>query len=476
MKLTFIEPPPSGSRVPERLAGCSYELYHFPDLANLYPFTLLHDAGHEVNYVDAVLEGLSAQELLSRVEKDGADAVVIHSVILSKRADLEVIRTLGDRDGDLRIFVHGPEPTRVPEEYLIRPNVTVFRGEIENNLTAYLDAGEAPGTSLMRDGRVTHVPPSGEFVNLDELPVPFRLHPALARYTGRYFNPKFEGRPHTVMMASRGCSYRCMFCVPISVSFARELEHRRYFGEKPKPAVASAGRVIEEFGKIADEGFRSVMVVDDQFLWGRERTLEICDGIRGLGLEWGCLSRADLLVHEDVVEALAVAGCRSIDIGVESLEQEVLDDIRKDLSVADVHRAIDLLKRHRMDPKVNIMFGTCPAETPERIEETVRKLKGMKVDSVMFSIATPFKGTEFHDLCRRGGFLVDDSDEIDPFGKSMVSYPGLPGETLERLVRRAYRSFYLRPGALLKRLLRVRSVGQLLSYVRAGLRLFRGRP
>lgn len=219
-----------------------------------------------------------------------------------------------------------------------------------------------------------------------------------------------------------------------------------------------------------------MMVVDDQFLWGRERTLEICDGIRGLGLEWGCLSRADLLVHEDVVEALAVAGCRSIDIGVESLEQEVLDDIRKDLSVADVHRAIDLLKRHRMDPKVNIMFGTCPAETPERIEETVRKLKGMKVDSVMFSIATPFKGTEFHDLCRRGGFLVDDSDEIDPFGKSMVSYPGLPGETLERLVRRAYRSFYLRPGALLKRLLRVRSVGQLLSYVRAGLRLFRGRP
>ena len=476
MKITFLEPPPAGDRTPERLAGCSYELYHFPDLANLYPFTLLHDAGHQVNYIDAVLEGLSLEELLGRVERDAADIVVIHSVILSKRTDLEVIRKLADRDEALRIFVHGPEATRVPEEYLIRPNVTVFRGEIEDNLMMFLANGEAPGTSLTRDGTVTHVPPSGDSVDLDELPVPYRMHPALARYAGRYFNPKFRGRPHTVMMASRGCSFRCMFCVPISVSFARELEHRRYFDGKPKPSVASAGRVVDEFRKIHDDGFRSVMVVDDQFLWGRERTLDICDGIRELGMEWGCLSRADFLTEEDVVEALAGAGCTSVDIGVESLDQEVLDDIRKELKIADVHRAIDLLRRHRIDPKVNIMFGTCPAETEESIEETVRKLKGMGLDSVMFSIATPFKGTEFHELCRRNGFLVDDSDEIDPFGKSMISYPDLPGEALERQVRRAYRSFYLRPGALVKRLLRVRSAGQLFSYVRAACRLFGGRP
>ncbi len=93
----------------------------------------------------------------------------------------------------------------------------------------------------------------------------------------------------------------------------------------------------------------------------------------------------------------------------------------------------------------------------------------------MFSIATPFKGTEFYDRCREEGYLVDDSDNIDPFNKSVVSYPSLPKETLERLQRQAYRRFYLRPGAVLRRLVSMRSVTQLLDTIRTAFRIFKGR-
>ena len=48
-----------------------------------------------------------------------------------------------------------------------------------------------------------------------------------------------------------------------------------------------------------------------------------------IGMEWGMLSRADFLTDEEVVAALARAGCRSIDMGVESLKQEVLDKINE---------------------------------------------------------------------------------------------------------------------------------------------------
>src|SRR6185295_2128713 len=39
LKVSFLEPPAVTDRSAERFAGCTYELYHFPDLANLYPFT-----------------------------------------------------------------------------------------------------------------------------------------------------------------------------------------------------------------------------------------------------------------------------------------------------------------------------------------------------------------------------------------------------------------------------------------------------
>ena len=45
MRVCFLEPPPVTERTPERFAGCTYEVYHFPDLGNLYPFTMLHERG-----------------------------------------------------------------------------------------------------------------------------------------------------------------------------------------------------------------------------------------------------------------------------------------------------------------------------------------------------------------------------------------------------------------------------------------------
>ena len=471
MKVTFLEPPSIEDKVPERLAGCTYELYHFPDLANLYPLTMLTEAGHDVGYIDSGLEKLDDAAFIKRVGGDDSGIYIIHSVILSKRTDLHFMRKILDGKGDIRIILHGPEPTRVPEQYLIDQRVVVFRGEIENKILQCVDGETPPGVSMLRDGRVVHGKPS-ELVDMDTLPVPDRFHASIRRYALSYFNPKFRGRPYTAMMASRGCAFRCLFCVPNSISFARELEHIRHFGRKPPPSVASAGRVAAEFEAIAAGGYKSVMVLDDQFLWGRERTLEICGRIEGLSLEWGCLSRADFLTDEEVIGALAKSGCVSIDIGVESFKQKVLDYIRKDLKAETAREAVATLKRHGIDPKLNLMFGTCPEETEEDIAYTVRVAGNLGIDNAMFSVATPFKGTEFYRFCKSEGYLIDDSDYINPLGKSVISYPQLTGSDLERLQRKAYRKFYLRPRFILKRLRRCASWRALKEDLRVAFELF----
>ncbi|HPO09927.1 MAG TPA: radical SAM protein, partial [bacterium] len=471
-RILFAEPPPLDRyRIPERFAGCTYMLYPLPDLAQLYLMSYLEGRGHEVDLINAVLERFSRDEFLRRVADWHPDVVVLHSVILAKPTDLAVLPLLLECAPKARIFFHGPEPTRVPEEYLraIPPQISegrvlVFRGEPERHVADYLATGEPIGASYVRNGEICETPHSEQFVDLDNLPFTHHRHPAVQRHKRALFNPKFSVRPVATILASRGCRWRCAFCVPNSVSFARELEYVRcHPGEKPPAVFASPARVIAEFREIAEAGYRAVMVMDDQFLGGRSRTKEICDGLRSLDLQWGCLSRSDYLVDEEIVRLLSAAGCVTIDIGVETFSQPILDAIHKDLKVETIYRSISLLRRYGIEPKINIMFGTCPLEQEENICHTVDTLLDLDVHHVMFTVATPFKGTPFYEQACREGFLVDEDDAINPFRKSIVSYPHLSRERLNRLVDQAYRRFYLRPSQVWWRLRHARSLRSLLS-------------
>lgn len=473
-KIIFAEPPSVEKNIPERFAGCTYELYHFPDLANLYSFTIIARAGYEVDYIDAVIEKLNQKMFLAAVDRGKPDILIIHSVILSKETDLYYLKLLRQAHPGLYIFLHGPEPTRVPEQYLLDDKIIVFRGELENKILGYIKNGTAEGgISRLENGRVRHYPFSGEPLIYDDLPYPMRNHPRIKSYINSYYNPKFKTQPYTAMMTSRGCAYHCRFCVPNSISFAREQEFIRQFGCKPKPNMASAGYVINEFKEIKKLGFKSVMITDDQFLWSKNRTLDICSGIKNLKIEWGCLSRADFLIDENVVKAMADSGCVSVDSGVESFSQEVLDDIQKNLRVEDIMTSLRLLKKYGIGIKLNIMLGVSPLQTRQEIIDTVKNLKKMGIENVMFSIATPFKGTRFYDAAVENGWLAEDTDKINPLKKSVISYPNLKKSELEYLQRYAYRSFYLRPRFLRKRLKNWINPKNLIRDVKIGIRILK---
>ena len=281
----------------------------------------------------------------------------------------------------------------------------------------------------------------------------------MKRLSRHFLNAKFPRQPVAAMLASRGCPFPCSYCVPNSVSFARELEFRQTAGHGKKPRAVYAGpeRVIAEFQAVKAAGYPSLMVMDDQFLASKKRTLAICEGVKDLGLDWGCLSRPDFLDDEEVVAALARAGCISVDIGIETLSQRLLDLIDKQLDLQTFYRAVPLLQKYKIEPKINIMFGSSAEETEADIRHTLRELKRLKVRHVMFAVATPFKGTPFYDQAKQNGTLIDDADSINPFGKSMVSYPNLSHERLQQLTRQAYRRFYLRPSQMWYRLQSYRS-------------------
>jgi len=474
MKILFIEPPPISKRVPERFAGCAYELYHFPDLANLYLLAIAVEEGCDADYLDCVLEKMSFSEMLEEIRIFSPDILVLHSVILSKHIDIQFIKKIKKIFPEIKIVIHGPEPTRVPEEYLIESETYVIRGEPEEVFRNFISKKDDSCMWKNIKGEIIIEERIREkVVDINNLPFPKRKHGRLAKYVYKYFNPKFQKKPHTTMLASRGCSFRCLFCVPNSVSFARELYFLKYFGRKPKPSIMSAKRVIEEFFEIKKEGFNSVMILDDQFLWEKDRTIEICQGIASLNIEWGCLSRADFLTDEKIVSGMKKAGCISIDIGVESFSQRVLNSIRKDIKIETIFTALKLLNKYDISVKLNILFGACPTETKKDIINTIKQIKNLGIHNVMFSIATPFKGTEFYNLCEEKGYLIDKSDFLNPLGKSMISYPKLKNKDLEHFLKKAYRSVYLNPKEIFYRMKSFKNIKDVINNFKILLKILR---
>jgi radical SAM superfamily enzyme YgiQ (UPF0313 family) len=222
--------------------------------------------------------------------------------------------------------------------------------------------------------------------------------------------------------------------------------------------------------QLKEQGYRSVAFLDDVFMWGEERTLEICKGIQGLGLRWGFLTRADH-VTEKIAKALAESGCEYVDIGVESFNQAVLDDIRKDCDVETAIRAIQLLQAYRVPVKLNVLVGASPLETTQTVQENLRVVRQLKPNAVMFGICNPFPGTEFWDVAKTKGWLIHKSYKpVDVQKEATIEYPHLKKAELEQAVRKANYAFFLKPSFLFRN---IRMATSWASIVRAGRSLIR---
>ncbi len=479
MKITFLTPPPlDGKPAAERIFGCNYGIYTQPNIFVLYPATVLKEAGYDVIVRDLPIEKVRKNEFYQFAASDDSDIYVFYTVFLSKKTDLSARDIISEKNSDAKFIFMGTEPTVNPSEF-IDSNSFVIRGEPEDSIKELVDVIKSKaepvnveGISCLRNGDKVDTVRRKLIDNLDRLPFPDRtlLEPA------NYHNPKLCALPFTTMISSRGCSYNCYYCVPNSLDFAREIEFKRCSSamEKPPVRLRSADNIIEEIKMLHKHGFKSFSFLDDQFVWNRSRIIEICNGIRDLNMEWSCLARADHLENNELIKAMAEAGCKYIDIGIESFNQEILDYIRKDLKVESIYTAVNMLKRYGIEPELNILIGSCPLETKETIEYTISETIKLDVDYALFSICTPFPHTNFHEIAKKNKWMIaDEYVPIDPMKQSLISFPHLTKENMEKIIRKAYLRFYFRPSYILKRLKKLHGLTDFLNKFKASLSILR---
>ena len=366
-----------------------------------YVAAVLVNAGHEVSFLDLALEsGDPAQIVIQRARRDRVAALGFTLMTPQYAEFLALARRFRPALPGATVIAGGAHPSALPEETLRDGAVDVaVQGEAESTavpLFAALERGQGlegavfasgrsledvPGVAFLDSAGSFHARPPAEPVrDLDGVPVPPFDLMRPAAYPGR-----LRGRRMAYVLASRGCPFHCLYCQRGPAS------GRRFRPRSPENVLCEIRRLHD------DCGLSAFQFADDIFTLQRERTLALCAGIEALpySARWICETRADCL-DEGLLAAMKRAGCVSIDIGVESGSEMILERLRKKISKERVRRAFRDCHRVGMPTRAFFMLGT-PWETRETVRETIEFAREVKPTVSVFFLAMPYPGTELRE-------------------------------------------------------------------------------
>lgn len=306
---------------------------------------------------------------------------------------------------DVRVVWGGVHPTLFPDATAQEGGVdavVVGEGELSfQALVRAIDGGgdwdHIPGLAFERDGAVVTTT-RRPFLDMDSLPpLPLELVDV-----SRYLFSDFGVDGLLELETSRGCPFDCAYCYNVSY-------HRRRWRSQ------SPARVLDDLARYQrDHGIQGVGLVDDEFFIDAERAHAIVAGLGpgGLGLRplfQGL--RVDTLARlpDETLALLDRCGPTSVQIGVESGSQQILDAVDKRMKVGWAIEQNQRLARYsRLRPYYNFMAGF-PGETPQDLLATVRLAWRLLDDNPRARVSplhvlTPYPGSALFDRAVDQGF------------------------------------------------------------------------
>ena len=114
---------------------------------------------------------------------------------------------------------------------------------------------------------------------------------------------------------------------------------------------------------------------------------------------------------EDLIAAMADAGCVLIGYGIESGSQRMLDLIKKRVTVQQAKDAVCLTQKYLGWADCSFMIGY-PGETKETIQETIDFCRQLNLAPEVIFFLTPYPGTELYDIALAQGKIGDEEEYI----------------------------------------------------------------
>ena len=126
-------------------------------------------------------------------------------------------------------------------------------------------------------------------------------------------------------------------------------------------------------------------------------------------MTYTCETVVQLAKDENVVKDMKRGGCTATFVGIESGNDEILKKIKKTQTTKECIQAMQNLRKHGIESHAFIMVGF-PDETEETFKQTIDFIPKLNPDSVIFSIFTPYPGSDLYYQCKDAGIIGDDFD------------------------------------------------------------------
>ena len=423
---------------------------------------VLEKAGFSVAFLDGPAMNLERQEVLSALEKSRPGLLVLHTTTPSIDSDLAYASLAKEILPDCRTVAVGPHVTAEPEDTLKRADGAldaVVRGEYDytlRELAQLAGSGWNPsrlseilGISYHDDEKEVVRTEPRPYLDVNELPFPSWQHidPKWYRDAGKRF-------PFITLISGRGCFGGCTFCRDVPLMEGKKLRMR-----DPELVV---DEIIYDFSLFPY--LREVMFETDTFTASPAHVEGVCREIikRNLKITWSCNCRTD--VELKLLPLMKQAGCRMLMVGFEFGTQQALDAVRKGITLEQSVRLAKEAQRLGFTVHGCFMFGA-PGETMESALRTIEFAKSLPMDTVQFSGICAYPGSEIYQWARDNGSLVPNTwrEWVDDNWEqtTVLNYPELNKEEIDRLIDRGLKEFYLRPKQMLRMALAVRSADDL---------------
>lgn len=212
--------------------------------------------------------------------------------------------------------------------------------------------------------------------DIDAIPIPPRT--ILERI---HYNVFYGEAPRSAsILSSRGCPYQCSFCAS-NIIWGRQVRFH------------SIGRVIEEIKYLKEKfSIRHFKFVDDIFTLNKPRFREFAEAISTLDIKWMCETRVDA-IDDEVLDQMIKNGCEVVDLGIESVNDFVLEIVQKRQNSATMKAAIAKIKSKGLKVKLYLIYGL-PFEPKDIVQQTIDFIKETDPDFVTLSTLVPYPGTD----------------------------------------------------------------------------------
>ena len=388
----------------------------YAPLGTLYAAAVMRENGfhvslHDIQFADGPEEILPAlNEKLPEyfvVYDDGFNYLTKMCLTNMREAAFKMIAYAKEKN--CIVIVSSSDSTDRYEKYLDAGADFILLGEAEQTLLELVrtidqkkeDLSGIQGIAFKKQDAYIKTSPRKVMKELDCLPMPAWDMLDIAPYKKMWL--QHAGFFSINIGTTRGCPFKCNWC-------AKPIYGNRYNARSPQNVINEIKYLNEKFG------IDHIWFCDDIFGLKPGWVQEFADRVEkgNLKFRFKIQSRADLLVQENYVEALARAGCDNVWMGAESGSQKILDAMDKGITIGQIEEATILLKKHGIKPSFFIQFGYL-GETMNDIRMTIKMINRLMPHEIGVSVSYPLPGTGFYEKVKeqlKGKTNWTDSDEL----------------------------------------------------------------